>query len=115
MNKNKIVKFKTNKANGIFVSVPYNSIIEDCHFKDKGSMPFHLMICHGSKNSIPSFFPIELPKKDYKILGFSNNLDEKTVEENLGISFKEYIRILNDKDITVCFSDWSNYWFVLVF
>ena len=115
MNRNSIVEFKTNKVKGLFVSVPFNSIVEDCHFKDKESMPFALMVCHGSKNSIPSFFPIVLPKREYKLLGFSSSIDEKTVEENLGISFKEYIKILNDNDITVCYSDWSNYWFVLIF
>lgn len=114
MNKNSLVEFKTDKINGLFVSVPFNTIVNDCHFKNKSSMPFALMVCYGNKKSIPTWIPIVIPEGDYKIIGFSHQIDEKTVLDNLGITFKEYIRILNNQDVTISYSDWSNFWLVLI-
>lgn len=61
MNSNSIVEFNTGKVKGLFISVPYNTIVEEYHFKDKESLSFALMVCFGSKNSIPSWIPIVIP------------------------------------------------------
>jgi hypothetical protein len=114
MNSNSIVEFNTGKVKGLFISVPYNTIVEECHFKNKESLRFALMVCFGSKNAIPSWIPIVIPEGDYKIVGLSSQIDEKTMTENLGITWKEYIRMLNEQDITVSYSDWSNFWMVVV-
>jgi hypothetical protein len=114
MNSNSVVHFNTGKVKGLFISVPYNTIVNECHFKDKDSLRFALMICYGSKNAIPSWIPIVIPRGNYKIVGLSSQIDEKTMEENLGLTRKEYLRMLNEQDILVSYSDWSNFWLVVV-
>lgn len=114
MNKKIIVPFSTEKVKGLFVSVPFNTIVDECHIKDKESMPITLMTCFGSKNAIPSFIPIVLPTAKYNILGLSNKLDEVQIYEHLCLSYQEYLRLLSKHDITVSYSDFSNYWMVVV-
>jgi len=113
MNKKSIVEFKTKKVKGLFISVPYN-IREECHFKDKESLRFVLMVGFGGKDSILSFIPIVIPEGDYRIIGLSNQLTESQMSEELGLTYHEYLRFLGEKDITVNYSDFSNYWLVLV-
>jgi len=36
------------------------------------------------------------------------------VESKIEIPFKDYIKILNEKDITVNYSDTSNFWLVVL-
>jgi hypothetical protein len=110
---NDIIEFKTNKIRGFFISVPFNTLVEKCHIKDKESMPFALMVCHGSKDSIPSYYPIVLTEADYTILGLSNKLNEYQITQ-LGLTFHEYIRLLNEYDIVVNYSDYSNLWLVII-
>lgn len=114
MNKNSIVEFNTGKVKGLFISVPYDIIVEECHFKDKESIRFALMVCFGKKNLIPSWIPIIIPEGDYKIIGLSNQLTEKQMSNELGLTYHEYLRFLGEKDITVNYSDFSNYWLVVV-
>ena len=114
MNIKSIVPFSTGKVKGLFVAVPYNTIVDKCHIIDKESMPIALMTCFGSKNTIPSFIPIVLPTAKYKIVGLSNKLDEVQITEHLCLSYQEYLRLLSKHDITVCYSDFSNYWMVVV-
>ena len=114
MNSKSIVPFSTEKVKGLFVSVPYDTIVDECYIKDKESMPIALMTCFGSKNAIPSFIPIVLPTAKYKIVGLSNKLDEVQIAEHLCLSYQEYLRLLSKHDITVSYSDFSNYWMVVV-
>ena len=114
MNSNSIVEFNTGKVKGLFISVPYNTIVEECHFKDKEGLRFALMVCFGSKNAIPSWIPIVIPEGNYKIIGLSNQLTESQMSEELGLTYHEYLRFLGEKDITVNYSDFSNYWLVVV-
>lgn len=88
MNKNSIVEFNTGKVKGLFISAPYNTIVEECHFKDK--------------------------EGNYKIIGLSNQLTEKQMSDELGLTYHQYLRFLGEKDITVNYSDFSNYWMVVV-
>ena len=113
MNQNSIVKFETKTVKGLFISVPYNTYVSDCHFKDKESMPFALMVCSGSKGAIPSFFPIVIPEGNYEIVGLSNSLTDSQIGK-LGLTYNEYIKVLSEKDITVNYSDFSNYWLVVI-
>lgn len=113
MNKNSIVEFETKKVKGLFISVPYNIRVEECHFKDKESLRFALMVGFGSKDSILSFIPIVIPEGDYRIIGLSNQLNESQMGE-MGLTYHEYLRFLGEKDITVNYSDFSNYWLVVV-
>ena len=114
MNKNSIVEFNTGKIKGLFISVPYNIRVEECHFKDKESLRYALMVGFGSKDSILSFIPIIIPEANYKIIGLSNQLTEKQMSDELGLTYHEYLRFLGKKDITVNYSDFSNYWLVVV-
>jgi hypothetical protein len=114
MNKNNIVEFQTKKVKGLFISVPYDIIVDECHFKDKESMKFALMVCFGKKNLIPSWIPIVIPEGNYRIIGLSNQLNESQMSEELGLTYHEYLRFLGEKDITVNYSDFSNYWLVVV-
>jgi hypothetical protein len=114
MNSKSIVPFSTEKVKGLFISVPYNIIVDECHIKDKESMPIALMTCFGDKNAIPSFIPIVLPTAKYKIVGLSNKLDEVQMAEHLFLSYQEYLLLLSKYDITVSYSDFSNYWMVVV-
>ena len=109
-----IVQFDIGKIKGLFISVPYNTIVDECHFKDKESLRFALMVCFGNKNAIPSFIPIVMPEGNYKIIGLSSQLSESKIEE-LGLTYHEYLRLLSKYDITVCYSDFSNYWLVVVY
>lgn len=113
MNSNNIVEFNTEKVKGLFISVPYNTIIEGCYFKNKESLQFALMVCFGPKNKIPSWMPIVIPEGNYKIIGLSNKLNDSQISE-LGLTYKEYLKLLGEKDITVNYSDFSNYWMVVV-
>jgi hypothetical protein len=112
MNKNKIVEFKTKDKKGLFVSVPYTTKPEECFFKDKESLKFALMCAYG-RNKL-SFIPIVIPEGNYEIIGLSNQLCPEFVEEKLGIPFKDYINILNEMDITMNYSDNSNFWLVVL-
>jgi hypothetical protein len=112
MNKNKIVEFKTGKNKGLFISVPYTTKPEECFFKDKESLRFALMCAYG--RSELSFIPIVIPEGNYEIVGLSNQLEPEIVEAKIKIPFKDYIKILNKKDITVNYSDTSNFWLVVL-
>jgi hypothetical protein len=114
MNKNNIVKFETKKVKGLFISVPYDIIVDKSHFKDKEGLPFALIICYGKNNLIPSYIPICIPEGNYKMIGLSNQLTESQMSEELGLTYHEYLRYLGEKDITVNYSDFSNYWLVVV-
>ena len=109
-----IVQFDTGKVKGLFISVPYNTIVDECHFKDKESLRFALMVCFGSNNAIPSFIPIVIPEGSYKIVGLSNKLNDSQIKE-LGLTYHEYLRLLGKYDITVNYSDFSNCWLVVVY
>ena len=114
MNTNSIVEFNTGKVKGLFISVPYNTIVEECHFKDKESLRFALMVCFGQKDAIPTFIPIVIPEGDYRILGFSNILSEKQMDKDLGLTYPQYLKLLRDNEILINYSDYSNFWLVLV-
>lgn len=109
-----IVLFDTGKIKGLFISVPYNTIVDECHFKDKESLRFALMVCYGSKNAIPSFIPIVIPEGNYKIIGLSNKLNDNQIKE-LRLTYYEYLKLLSKHDITVNYSDFSNCWLVVVY
>ena len=112
MNKNKIIEFETEKHKGLFISVPYTTQAEECFFKNKESLRFALMCAYG--RSELNFIPIAIPKGDYEIIGLSNQLEPKLVESKIEIPFKDYIKILNEKDVTVNYSDTSNFWLVVL-
>jgi len=115
MNKNKIVEFEAGKNKGLFISVPYTTQPKECFFKNKESFKFALMCGYGRKDEILNFTPIVIPKKKYKIIGLSHQLEPELVESEIGILFKDYIKILNKKDITVNYSDTSSFWLVVLF
>jgi hypothetical protein len=114
MNKNSIVEFNVGKHKGLFISVPYTTQPKECFFKDKESLRFALMCGYGQKNEILNFIPIVIPEDNYKIIGLSNELEPELVEKEIGIPFKNYIKILNEKEITVNYSDTSNFWLVVL-
>lgn len=109
----KIVKFKTEGLGGFFISVPSNTILDSCHFKDKEGMPFALMIGTG-RYFASSFYPIVMKSGDYEIVGFSHKITEGQIKEKLSMSFNEYINLLSDNEITVNYSDNSDIWIILL-
>jgi hypothetical protein len=112
MNKNKIVEFNTKKHKGLFITVPYTTKPEECFFKNKESLKFALMCGYG-RNEL-KFIPIVFPEGSYEIVGLSNQLEPELVESKIEIEFKDYIKILNEKDIAVNYSDTSNFWLVVL-
>lgn len=109
----KIVKFKTGTLSGFFVSVPSNTILDSCHFKDKEGMPFALMIGTG-RDFASSYHPIVMKSGGYEIIGFSHKITEDQITEKFSMSFNQYINWLSDNEITVNFSDNSDIWMILL-
>jgi len=109
MNKNTIVEFKTKDREGLFISTPYRCK----HFKivQYGYAGTYLM---ETKSKELNHWKTKIPNGDYEFIGRSNELEPELVESKIGIPFKEYIAILNEKDITVNFSDHSNFWAVIL-
>jgi len=106
MNKNTIVEFKTKDREGLFVSIPYrykNFKIEQ--YSRAGTYLMETELNH---------WKIKIPKGNYKYIGRSNELNPEFVEEVLKVPFKEYTNMLNEMDITVNYSDNSNFWAVLL-
>ena len=114
MNKDYIVKFVAGKNCGLFISVPYTTQPKECFFKDKESINFELMCGFGRKDESLTFTPIKIPKNNYKIIGLSNQLEPELVESELGIKFNDYLKILYEKEITINYSDASNFWLVVL-
>ena len=109
----KIVKFKTDTLSGFFVSVPSNTILDSCHFKDKEGMPFALMIGAGL-DFASSFYPLVMKSADYEIVGFSHKINIDQITEKFSMSFNQYINWLSDNEITVNYSDNSDVWIILL-
>lgn len=114
MNKNNIVEFKAGGNKGLFISGPYTTKPKECFFKDKESLKFALMCGYGRNGEVLSYIPIIIPKANYKIVGLSNQLEPEFAEKEIGIPYKDYIKILYEKDITVNYSDTSNFWLVVM-
>lgn len=109
MNKDRIVEFKIGKSKGLFVSVPYqykNFKVENYHV----SVPYLLELDSKQLNS----WKTTLPRGIYKYIGLSHQVSLELVEEVLKVPFKDYINMLNEKDITVNYSDNSNFWAVVL-
>jgi hypothetical protein len=109
MNKNEIVYFEIGRNKGIFVAIPYsfkNFIIEQ--YPVSGT---YLMEADSEELN---HWKIKIPEGNYKYIGRSNELSAEFVEETLNVPFKDYINMLNELDITVNYSDHSNFWAVLL-
>lgn len=109
----KIVKFKVGVLSGLFVSVPSNTILDSCHFKDKEGMPFALMVGTGG-GFTSSYYPVVMNHGDYEIVGFSHKITVSQITEKFSMSFNEYIKWLSENEITVNYSDNSNVWIILL-
>jgi hypothetical protein len=109
MNKNEIVEFKTKDKEGLFVSIPYS--YKNFVIKQYCQAGTYLM---ETDSTGLNHWKINLPKGNYEYIGRSNELQPEKVESKIGITFKEYINILNEKDITVNYSDNSNFWGVIL-
>jgi hypothetical protein len=109
MNKNTIVDFKVGNSKGIFVAIPYsfkNFTIEQ--YPVSGT---YLMEADSKELN---HWKTKIPKGNYKYIGRSNELSPEFVEETLNVPFKHYINMLNKLDITINYSDCSNFWAVLL-
>jgi len=109
MDKNTIVEFKTKDSEGLFVSVPYK--YKDFEIVQYNRAGTYLMETDSKELN---HWKINVPRGNYEFIGRSNELEPELVEAKIGIPFKEYISILNEKDVTVNFSDHSNFWAVLL-
>ena len=109
MNKNKIVDFKLGNNKGIFVAIPYsfkNFIIKQ--------YPISVTYLMETDSKELNHWKSKLPKGNYKYIGRSNEISPEFVEDIFKVPFKEYINMLNEMDITVNYSDHSNFWAVLL-
>jgi hypothetical protein len=104
------VEFNAGKHKGLFISVPY--IYKN--FKiEQYSKRFGTYLVETDSNSL-NHWKIKIPNGCYDIIGLSNKLEPELVKSKIGIPFKDYINILNEKDITVNYSDTSNFWLVVL-
>ena len=110
MNKKSIIEFETGKNKGLFISVPY--IYKN--FKiEQYSKRFGTYLMETNSNSL-NHWKMKIPNGCYEIVGLSNQIELELVESEIGIPFKDYIKILNEKDITVNYSDTSNFWLIVL-
>lgn len=109
MNKNKIVDFKIGNSKGVFVVIPYS-------FKNFTIVQYPVSGTYLMETDSKELnhWKTKIPKGNYKYIGRSNELSPEFVEETLNVPFKQYTNMLNDLDITVNYSDQSNFWAVLL-
>lgn len=55
---------------------------------------------------------INIPRGEYEIVGFSHKITEDQCL-GIGITFKDYMKILSNNDITIDYSKFSGQWLVL--
>jgi hypothetical protein len=105
----KITKFKIGKIEGLFIPVPYMyKNFEVVQYNTAGTY-----IMETDSNEL-NHWKINIPRGNYEIIGRSNELAPELVEEKFKVPFKQYIKLLNEKDITVNFSDHSDFWLVVI-
>ena len=109
MNKNNIVEFKTKKSSGLFISVPYNYK----NFKIVQYPTGGTYVMETDINGL-NHWKTKIPKGNYEVIGLSNKIKPDLVESKIKMPFNDYIKILNKKDITVNYSDTSNFWLVVI-
>ena len=108
MNKNEMVSFKLGEKKGLFVSIPYS--FRKFHVTQNDTSDTYLIaITKGRINS----WKIQLPKAEYAFLGRSHELEPEFIESSFNVPFKDYLKLLNEKDITINYSGNSNLWAVL--
>lgn len=108
MNQNTIVNFKTDKVKGLFLSVPY-------YYKNFKIVRYPKAGCYLMETDSRDLnhWKINLPLGNYEIVGLSNSLTDQQIK-HLGVNHSEYIRLLSSMDITVNYSDTSNFWLVII-
>ena len=109
MNKNYIVSFETEKAKGLFVSVPY--IYKNFKIVQYAKAGTHIM---ETDSTGLNHWKSKIPSGSYDFIGRSNELSKDIIDLVLGISFEQYIDVLDENDISVNLSDSSNFCAVLV-
>jgi len=109
MNKKEIIEIKTNMHKILFVSVPY--IYKNFKIVQYNRAGTYVMETDGKDLNN---WKIKIPRGNYNIIGLSNQLTPELVKSQIKISFNEYIKILNDNDITINYSDNSNFWLVIL-
>ena len=105
----KITKFKIGENEGLFIPIPYMYK----NFKLVQYATAGTYIMETDSNGL-NHWKINIPKGNYEIIGRSNELAPELVEEKFEVPFKQYIKLLNEKDITVNYSDHSDFWLVVV-
>ena len=105
----KITKFKIGKTEGLFVPTPY--IYKNCTLVQYATAGTYIM---ETDSTGLNHWKIKIPRGNYEILGRSNELTPELAERKFEVTFKEYIKLLNEKDITVNYSDHSDFWLVLI-
>lgn len=105
----KIKKIKIGEIETLFISIPY--IYKNFKIVEYPKAGTYIM---ETDSKDLNHWKIKIPNGDYEIVGRSNELWRELVLEKLNIEFDEYINILYEHDITVCYSDHSNFWLVVV-
>ena len=109
MNKNTIVDFKLGSNKGIFFAIPYS-------FKNFTIQKYPVSGTYLMETNSKELnnWKTKILKGNYKYIGRSNELSPEFVEDTFNVPFKEYTDMLNELDITVNYSDHSNFWAVLL-
>ena len=105
----KITKFKIGENEGLFIPIPY--IYKNFKLVQYATAGTYIM---ETDSTGLNHWKINIPKGNYEIIGRSHELSPELVKEKFQVPFKKYIRLLNKKDITVNYSDSSDFWLVVV-
>jgi len=104
-----VVNFNTKDVKGLFVKVPdnyKNFIIKQYAYAGTWVMELD--------SEELNHWKINIPKGNYKIIGFSSSLSDGEVDVHLKMSFSDYLKVLQEKEITVNCSKFTGQWLVLV-
>ena len=105
----KITKFKIGENEGLFIPIPY--MYKNFKLVQYATAGTYIM---ENDSTGLNHWKINIPRGNYEIIGRSNELAPELVEEKFKVPFEKYIKLLNEKNITVNYSDHSDFWLVVI-
>lgn len=105
----KITKFKIGENEGLFIPIPY--MYKNYKLVQYATAGTYII---ETDSTGLNHWKINIPRGNYEIIGRSNELPPELVEEKFKVPFEKYIKLLNEKNITVNYSDHSDFWLVVI-